>query len=71
MIFEGRMFTYLAIATAVGSESSVTITTLMPALLKLSTAEGTDSLGGSINEINPIKVKLFNGKLNLFWLDVI
>lgn len=60
----GIILTYLAIAPAVGAWSPVTIMTLIPADLHLLTAQGTDSLGGSISEISPTKVNSFKGKLN-------
>jgi hypothetical protein len=35
----------------------------MPAVLHFSIALGTDSLGGSTNDINPINTYFLNGKL--------
>jgi hypothetical protein len=60
----------LAIEAAVTGWSPVTITTLIPADLHLSTANGTESLGGSVKDNTPtnvwfLKSKLVFSKLNL------
>jgi hypothetical protein len=52
-----------AIDAAVTGWSPVTITTFMPADLHLSTAKGTVSLGGSLNERTPTNVWLLKSKL--------
>ena len=41
----------------------MTIITLIPAVLHFSIAGGTESLGGSTNEINPTNICYLNGKL--------
>ena len=60
----------LAMAAAVGGWSPVTMTTLMPADWHFLMAKGTVSLGGSISEIRPTKMKFSMGKLKLSGDDV-
>lgn len=54
---------FLAIAQAVTGWSPVTIITLTPAAWQVVTAKGTESLGGSFNDIAPTNVCSYNGKL--------
>ena len=49
----------------------MTIMTLIPADLHFLTAKGTDYLGGSIREINPMNTKFSMGKLKLSGLVVL
>ena len=60
---KGTLFVIaIAIAVAFIAWSPVMIT-LISADLHLFTARGTDSLGGSVNEINPMKQGYLIGKL--------
>ena len=52
----------MAIDAAVTGWSPVTITTFIPADRHLSTANGTESLGGSLNERTPTNVWLLKSK---------
>ncbi len=57
------IFNDLAIAAAVVGWSPVTMKTLIPAVLQSAIAGLTEGLGGSINDTNPINVRLSVGKL--------
>lgn len=60
----------LAIEAAVTGWSPVTITTLIPADLHFSTANGTESLGGSERERTPTKVWLLKSKFSFSVLNL-
>ena len=60
----------LAMAAAVGGWSPVTMMTLIPADWHFLMAKGTLSLGGSMSETNPTKMKFSIGKLKLSGAEV-
>ena len=49
----------------------MTIITFIPADLHFKTAKGTESFGGSINDIKPTNVKSSNLKLNFSFEDTL
>ena len=57
-------------AAAVTGWSPVTIITLIPAAWHFKTENGTESLGGSVNETIPTKHCCLNGKLGCSTLNL-
>ena len=69
-VFYRIMWHCLAMAAAVTGWSPVTIITLIPAAWHFKTANGTESLGGSVSETTPTKHCCVKGKLGLSTLNL-